>query len=189
MQANCISALDMRFKDSNELRVTSCLLLVVILVTCYLLLATAVYAEVLERVVAIIDDEIILLSEFKETFQKMSDSGKEITEEEVLNGMINRILLLKEAKKFRTETILGEDKENVLINEYIEKRLKAFIRIPPEDIELFYEKNKKSFDKKDFYDASDEIEIYLTEKELNKRLLNYIQELREKAYIRIQLEK
>lgn len=160
--------------------------------TYYLLLTTVVYAEVLERVVAIVDEDVILLSELEEAFKKVrdltavrQDSQKTVTEEEVLNGMINKILLLREAKKFRMEHRGGN--ENTLINDYIERRLKVFIRIPPEEIELFYEKNKDSFGNKDLSDIRDEIETYLIEKELNKRLLEHIRELREKAYIKIQL--
>lgn len=159
--------------------------LILLLFTVYYSLFTAVHAEVLDRVVAIVDEEVILLSEFEEAFKKAQDFQKMITEEEVLSGMINRILLLREAKKFGMEYRSGN--ENTLIHEYIERRLKVFIRIPPEETELFYEKNKDSFGNKDLHDVRDEIETYLIEKELNKRLLEHIKELRRKAYIRIQL--
>lgn len=155
-----------------------------LLVTYYLLLTTFSHAEVLDRVVAIVDDEAIMLSEFNEVFQKAENSKKGITEEEILDGLINRILLLKQAKKFG---LTGKD-DNTLINEYIDRRLKAFIRIPFDEIELFYIKNKGSFKGKKFYDIRDEIEEYLIEEELNHRLIKHIQELREKAYIKIQLK-
>lgn len=174
------------------------------------LLPTFIYAEVLDRVVAIVDDEVVMLSEFNEAFQRAfspqdesaeaENFGIEGTQEEVLDGLINRILLLKEAKKFKREHVFAAQTrkdDNVLINEYIEKRLKAFIRIPFDEIELFYKENKEFFspqripkgrdNNNDFYDVRDKIEAYLTEKELNKRLIRHIEELRKKAYIRIQL--
>ncbi len=198
-EVNCISAWDMRFRDSNELRVTSdkfknnsklnlsSITRYLLLVTCYSLLVTAVYAEVIERIVAVVDDDVILLSEFKETLQAAMSAKKSAAEEEVLQGMINRLLLLKEAKKFRIEPLSEKENENMLINDYIEKRIKSFIRIPDEEIELFYKQNKNSFDNKEIFDVRDEIESYLTEKALNKRLLEHIEELRKKAYIRTQL--
>lgn len=169
---------------------------VFLLFTHYLSLITAVNAEVLERVVAIVDDEVVMLSEFNEAFQRAfspqgesaeaEKSGREITQDEVLDSLINRILLLKEAKKFNLAIQTRKD-DNALINEYIERRLRAFIRIPFDEIESFYKENKDSLKGKDFYDVKDEIEEYLIEEKLNKRLLNHIEELREKAYIRIQL--
>lgn len=165
-----------------------------LLVTYYLLLVTAVNAEVLDRAVAIVDEEVVMRSEFNEAFQWALNMGVDVTHENVLDGLINRILLLKEAKKFHKENVFAararEDKNvlvNVIINEYIEKRLKIFIRIPFEDIERFYEQNKGFFEG-DFYDVRDKIESYLAEIELNKKLAWHIEELREKAYIRIQLK-
>jgi len=153
----------------------------------FLLLSTSLHAELLDRVVAIVDDEAIVLSELNEAFQKALDSGTDITKEEVLDGLINRVLLLKQAKKFNVPSQMAKD-DNTLINEYIERRLKEFIRIPFDEIELFYKKNKESFGDKDFYDVKDEIEKYLIEKELNNRLIKHIEELRKNAYIKIQLE-
>jgi len=153
------------------------------LISC-LLFSPSAYLDVLERVVAIVDDDVILLSELNDAVQSAVNSGaKKITKEEVLSGMINRILLLREAKKFRPE----EKDDNTLINEYIENNLRAFIRIPLEEVEIFYKNNREIFRNKEFYDVRYEIETYLIEKELNRKLLEHIKELREKSYIRVQL--
>lgn len=148
-------------------------------------------AEMLDRVVAVVDDEIVLYSELEEAFQGAVDSGIDVTLEEVLNGLINRILLLKQAKKIRRKHILTDQAvhdDNVLINEYIERRLKSFIRIPYRDIEIFHEENRKFFSD-DFYDVRGEIEAYLIELELNKRLKQHLKELKRKSYVRIQMER
>ena len=116
-----------------------------LLLTCYSLLATVVYAEVVDRVVAIVDDEAIMLSEWNEAYQKALSSKTDITLEEVLNGLINRVLLLKQAKKFSHSIQTRNDyDENTLIKEYIEKQLKTFIRIPFEEIEQFMKKIKRN---------------------------------------------
>jgi hypothetical protein len=158
-----------------------------LLLTAYLLLATVVYADLLDRVVAIVDDEAVMLSDLNEAFQKAENSSIGVTREEVLNSLINRILLLRQAKKFNIALPAGKDID-ALINEYIERRLKAFIRIPLDEIELFYIENKESFNGKNFYDVRDEIEEYLIEEKLNKRIIKHIEELKKNAYIVIQLE-
>ncbi len=162
-----------------------------LLSTFYFLLSTSLYGEVLDRIVAVVDDEVILLSELNNKYQVSLDSGLEVTREEVLDGMINRALFLKEARRFSTENgfaLQTKEDENRLINEYIESRLKVFIRIHFSDIEFFYyEEKKSSFKDESFNDVKDEIEEYLIEKELNKRLIEHIMELKEKVYIKTQL--
>jgi hypothetical protein len=147
-------------------------------------------AEVLDRIVAIVDDEIVMLSELNEAYQEALESGIVVTRDEVLDGLINRILLLKQARKIKRKHIFSAQttrEDNILINDYIEKRLKAFIRISIDETEQFYKDNKEFFNE-DFYDVRDEIESYLSEIELNKRLKNHLQKLRKMAYIRVQLE-
>ena len=151
-------------------------------------LITVVNAEVLDRVVAIVDDEIILISEVEDAYQKALDSGIDIKKGDILDSLINRMLLLKQAKRFTIEhdsAIQSTDNDNALIKEYIERNLKSFIRIPFEEIALFYKKNMEAFKGKDFYDVREEIEAYLIEEALNKRLLMHIEELRKEAYIKI----
>ncbi len=170
-------------------RITICFLL---LSTLYFLLSTFVYAEVLERIVAIVNNEVILLSEFENDYRTVVNSGAKTTEREFLDKRINRLLLLEQATKFSFKvSALSHEmpaSENDIINEYIERRIKAFIHIPFEEIESYYRSNRESFDNKEFYDVRDEIENYLIEKKLNGRLLEHIKDMRKRSYIRIQLE-
>lgn len=164
--------------------------LIALLITCYALPVNVLNAEILDRVVAVVNDEIILFSEVEEAFQEASDAALEVTREEVLDGLINRILLLNQAKNIKGKHVYSDAikrEDNILINEYIEKRLKAFIRIPYNELELFYQENKEFFTE-DFLEVRDEIEAYLIEIELNKKLSEHLEELREEAYIRVQLE-
>jgi len=195
---NYISVLATHFKDSLvigywSLKRKICLLIVLLVLfllpVTYHLTPATVYAEVIERIVAIVDDEAITLSEFNGAYQNALRSGVKATETlktEILNGMINRLLLIRQAKRLGIGVIGGN--EDAILKEYIEVRVSAFIRIPLAEIETFYEENKKFFEDKKFYEVKDEIELYLTEKELNRKLLGHIEELRKGSYIRIQLE-
>ncbi len=147
------------------------------------------YAEILERVVAIVDDEAILLSEFEDALNTVNKSGEAYTREEVMNQMISRVLLVRESEKYGFKGRKSRIKdEKGIVNEYIEKRIKAFIHISYSEIEAFFEENKSRFPGKEVREARGEIEAYLVSKELNKRLREHIDELKQKAYVRIQLE-
>lgn len=148
-----------------------------------------IYAGILERVVAVVDDEIILLSEFEEYRASVRESDGSFSDKVLIDRMINRMLLLREARKFG----LMQDGENLkddkgIVREYIQRRIKAFIHIPFDEIELYYKDNLISYTDKEFYDVKDEIEEYLVSRELVKRLQKNVAELRRNAYIRIQLE-
>ncbi len=149
-----------------------------------LLLAGLSFAEIFDRVVAFVNDQAITLSEFQEQFGNAKKLTPDITEDEVLGTMINRLLLLREAKKYSIE---APSKEEIL-NEYIDLKVRAFIRVSDKDIEEFYAANQDKFNGKDLEGARDEIEKYLTEKELNTRLKEILNELRKNAYIKTQLK-
>lgn len=141
-------------------------------------------AAIFDRVVAFVDDQAITLSELREQFEATRKLSPYITEEEVLDTMINRTLLLREAKKYRIE---APSKEQML-NEYIDLKVRAFIRVSEADIEAFYNQNRDKFPDKTYEDTREEIEKYLTEKELNAKLKETLKELRKNAYIKVQLQ-
>ncbi|MEC4676317.1 MAG: hypothetical protein VST72_05275, partial [Nitrospirota bacterium] len=99
------------------------------------------YAEIIDRVVAFVDDQAITLSEFRRQYEASVELSPGITEDEVLNAMINRKLLLMEAKKYRIE---GPSEEEIL-NDYIDLKLRAFIRVGETEIEAFYRRNINQF--------------------------------------------
>jgi len=150
---------------------------------CCLLFTAYCNAELIDRVVAFVDDRAITLSELEEDYKDAKKLKSDIKKEEVLNTTINRILLLREAKKLRIEATTKDE----IIHEYIELKLKTAIKITEEDLREFYGKNKKEFGKAEFDDIRDRIENYLVEKEVNDRLKKHIENLRSKAYIKIQL--
>ena len=134
-----------------------------------------------DRVVAFVDDEAITNSELQEQYRETLKITPDISKDEVLNTMINRMLILREAKKYRIE---GSSPDAV-IKEYIDLKERAFIRVPETEIEKYFKENSTMFSGKGFEDVRDDIEQYLIEKELNVRLKKTLDELRKTAYIKI----
>ncbi len=140
-----------------------------------LVLCSSLYAGIIDRVVAFVDDTAITLSELYEVYSESIKLNPEISKKEVLDSMINRVLLLREAKKLR----LNAPSDEELLREYISLRIVPHIR--EEDILNFYQRHIDDFRGKDFESVRGEIENYLTESELNRLLKKHIEELRKKA--------
>ena len=140
-------------------------------------------ADIFDRVVAFVDNQAITLSEFQEEYRNTLKVTPDISEEDVINTMVNRLVLLREAKKYRIEAPSREE----IMKEYIDLKVRAFIRVGEVEIEEFFKKNAGQFSGRDYEDVRAEIERYLTEKELNERLKETLKDLRKNAYIRIQL--
>jgi len=154
--------------------------------TPYVLLLTGnCHAGISDRVIASVDDQAITMSELDEQYRNTVKISPDITVEEVLDTMINRILILREARKYRIEAASLEQ----VMHEYIDLKIRAFIRVGEDDIEKFFQENRDKFAGREFEDVRDEIDTYLTEKELNARLKETLKELRRDAYIRVFLER
>ena len=142
-------------------------------------------AAISDRVVAFVDDHAITMSELEEHYRSTAAVSPLITREEVLDTMINRILLLREARKFRIEASSADE----VVHEYIDLKIRAFIRVSESEIEKFYLENRAEFGGKELDDVRDEIDAYLTEKSLNMRLKELVAKLRAEAYIKTFFEK
>jgi len=154
----------------------------IVIVTCHVLLvADSPAAGIRDRVIAFVDNQAITMSDLEEHYSSTVKLSPAITKGEVLNTMINRILLLREAKQYRIEAATQDD----VMREYIDLKIRAFIRVGEADVERFYQENISQFTGRDYEGVREEIEQYLTEKALNEKLKTMLQELREKAYIRI----
>ena len=158
--------------------------LALLVIWIFLVQCTCVSAGIRDRVVAFVDNQAITLSELDSKFSESRKIKTDITREEVLNTMINRVLLLREARKIRLEA----PSEDELLKEYVDMKIKALIRIKEEEIQDFYNKHKENFEGKELDDVRDSIENYLVEKEVNERLKTHISELREKTCVQIQLK-
>jgi hypothetical protein len=175
---NYISALGMRFRNSTRQLTFVTLAIWMLFAQC-----SAFGAEIRDRVVAFVDARAITLSELEIKFTESRKVKADITKEEVLNTMINRVLLLREAKKIRLEAPSEEE----LLKEYIDMKIRALIRVKEEEIRDFYNKHVDDFEGKEMEDVRDNIENYLIEHDLNERLKSHINELKEKTCVRIQL--
>lgn len=186
-----ILALVMHFKDREQRaevrsQMESILhrkLVIVLLATGYWLLATIACAEVIDRVVAYVDDTAITLSEFHESYSRMKNTTKDITEGEIINSMINRLLLIKEAKKMKLEARTDEE----LLRDYIDIKIRSLILIKEDTINKFYLEHINKFNDKDYLSVRDEIEKYLFELETNNQLKKHLEELKANADVKIQL--
>jgi len=155
--------------------------------TSYFLLLTSYFsvvdAEIRDRVVAYVDNDAITLSEIEERYSSALQITPDITREEVLHTMVNRLLLLREARKIKLEALT----EDALLQEYIDLKIRAFIRVNEEDIVNFYEEHIEDFQEKDMETVRDDIENVLIEKALNEHLKSHIDELKERSCVKIQL--
>ncbi|MBL7032160.1 MAG: hypothetical protein ISR97_03140 [Nitrospira sp.] len=147
-------------------------------------------AELIERIVATVNDDVILLSEFKTAVRLTEESGKAVIEEDILELMIQNRLLLEQAKKFSfgMDASAGPSTPDMVIQHYIDRRIKALIYIPFRDIETHYFINIEKYDDRDLYDVKDEIEKYLLNKKLEIKIQEHIDELKQGARIRVQLD-
>ncbi|TAN40904.1 MAG: hypothetical protein EPN25_06120 [Nitrospirae bacterium] len=141
-------------------------------------------ADFSDRVVAYVDNQAITLSEFKAQYAATLRLTPDVTGEDVLNTMINRVILLKEAKRYRIEAPTRDE----VISEYINLKLRAFIRVSDQEIEGFYRENMGRFQGREYDDVRVEIENYLSEKALNAKLKDALRDLRKNADIKIQLK-
>lgn len=169
---------DIRSTPAITMKMLMCVLLIV---TCYFAPVADGSAAVSDRVIAFVDNDAITMSELEEQYNITRKISPDITMGEVLDTMINKILILREAHKYRIEAPSVEQ----VMQEYIDLKIRAFIRVGESDIAKFYQENRANFSGKEFEDVRDEIDTYLTEKELNDRLKELLKELRKGAYIRI----
>ncbi len=166
----------MRFKVTN-----------IILIVLLILPAGRVFAaeKTLDRIVAFVNDDAILLSELDVSYALARKLSPDITRRQVLQTMINRELLLEQARKIFPEPV----SEDQAVDQFTDLKIRAFVRIPGEAVRNFYDENKKQLGDVPFDSVKDRIERLLMEKEINRRLQGYLETLRGKAHIKIFLEK
>lgn len=145
-----------------------------------IVVVSSVFPETIDRVIAYVDSNAITLRDFEKVASKMKEKIPQIKNEEILETMINRVLLLRKAKELFIE---GKDEE--LINNYVDLKIKSGIIIPENKIREYYEENKIKFKDTPYIYIRDEIEKYLFEKEFNQKLKEYIEKLRQNTGIKI----
>lgn len=92
-----------------------------------LLFHTAVTrAELIERVIASIDDAPVFLGEYLALKQQLAGTGQSIPDREVLDILINRRLMYFEAKRLRLDK--GDEGKSVDQDAVVERYLDLFVR-------------------------------------------------------------
>jgi len=157
---------------------------ILIAVLSILLLPGAALSAVIDRVVAFVNDEAVLLSDLSAACEKARPMAPDIKREEVLQTLINRRLLLIEAKKLFPE--LGD--EDRMLKEYIDLKVRAFIIVPEREQKAFYEQNREEFKGAEFEDVREQIDLLLAEREVNRKLQSHIESLKANAHIKVFLE-
>lgn len=155
-----------------------------VLLYCLFLSTLAVntsHAIIIDRLAAYVDDTAITLSEFDIEFRKMTKATPDISKKEVMDSIINRILLIKEARKIR----LDANTEDELVNLYLDIKIRSRLFVKEEEIVNFYKEYIGEFKGQDYLLVKDQIEYYLLEKELNDILKKHIEELRRNAEIKV----
>lgn len=137
----------------------------------------------MDRVVAYVDNEAVTLGELDEKYAAAKKISPDIQKIEVLNTMINRLLLKREAARRK---ILGAS-EDAIIEQLIDLTIRSYIIIKHDEIEKFFAETVDKNSSTDIESVRAEIEKYLTEREVNRRLAKLIEELRKQAYVKIQL--
>jgi hypothetical protein len=139
--------------------------------------------ELVDRVVAFVDNNAITLSALRETYEKTKKAQPGITMAEVLQTMVNRLLLLNDARRLKFEAKTDEE----MMDLYIEMKVKAFVQVKESAMEEYYRQHEQELKDAPYESVRDKIEEVLTEKETNRLLKQHIEELRKKAYVKIEL--
>lgn len=172
----------MRFKSKRmrSRRLFSFLCIAIfIVIRCSCGEAGAIY----DRVVAFVDTTAITLSELDERYSETVRVTPNVTREEVLETLINRTLLIREARKIR----LRAGSEDELLKEYINLKIRAFVRIADDEIREFYDAHATEFGDRGLDVVREHIEDLLIERAVNDRLREHLSEIRAGACIRVQL--
>lgn len=197
MLVKYISVLDMHSKDRDRGsggRGQIKLLLIELVLTVIIAAAfiNNACAELLDRIVAVVNNEVILLSELQDGIEKSNAAGYEKSESQILNELVDRTLLLEQALKFRIgiQTYQQDDESaRKLIDDYINRRVKAFVHVPFEEIERYYNSHRHEFGDRDVYEVWDEVEGRLRTELMQIKINEHLDQLRKEAYIRIQVNR
>lgn len=136
--------------------------------------------EIIDRVLFYVDNQAVTLRDFNKFSTEIKKKVQSISNQDIIDLMINRTLMIKNAKELFLE---GTDDE--IINNLIDFRIKSKIIITENQIRDYYEKNRAKFGERSYQSLREEIEKYLFERELNSKLKEFIEELRKNSDIKV----
>jgi hypothetical protein len=85
------------------------------------------------------------------------------------------------------EEFKEEIRNRLLVDRFIDQRIRFFIFITPEDIQRYYEENKEKFTGKSLESVRESIQKEILDERARIRLKDYVNRLRSRAEIRINL--
>lgn len=139
---------------------------------------------VIDRVAASVDDTAITMTELDGKYKEIGKINENITYGETLRSMINSLLIVKDAKRYRME---GKD-DDELIKQYIDLKIRALITVQDNDVKGYYEEHRGEFRGRTYEEVHDDIVRYLTEVKVNNKLKRHIDVLRKKSLILINID-
>jgi hypothetical protein len=156
-------------------------ILIIILLSSILLGTGDTYAEIIDRVAAFVDDEVITLRELDKQYNILHAKDITITKDIALNTMINQLLIEKDAIRRR---IIGMNKDETVIK-YINLYIRSQVRIKQDEITDYYKENIENLKNNKIEDIRDDIEKILIEKQVNIKVRELLYELKSKSNIKI----
>ena len=199
-------------------------LFIAIIAVCAGLMPSVGSAELIDRVVAAVNNDVITRSELRQAVAfnaAIGSKGKgRRVEAETLQGIINRRLLqeayrLKVAEvteldaavelsrlkgrlgsdaafgEFLVRTGLTEERltkllgERLLVERFVEKKIALFARVGRDEAQAYYNGHPGEFQGKRFSEVQKQITALLAEQKVDQQLDQYIEELRGRAFIRM----
>ena len=73
--------------------------------------------------------------------------------------------------------------DQILVIKYVDRRIRAFVLVTPDEEKKYYEEHKMDFGARDFAEAEPEIKRLITEQRTDKKLYEYLRDLKTKADI------
>lgn len=181
-------------------------------------------AALVDRVAGVVDGEVITYSDVQiEKMLQLAEADDQ-DDKEVLQGLIERKLLLREAEKFRIteseedikkiqqklqeiKSLTGEDKfyqtlreydladsdiltmlkEKVIAEKFIDFRINFFVVISDDAIKVYYNGYRDEFGDRSLEEVYGQIKARLFEVESKRRLEDYLNQLRQRAKISVNL--
>jgi peptidyl-prolyl cis-trans isomerase SurA len=195
----------------------------------FLLLAISTSAEeVIERIAAVVNEDVIFLSDVRRHFaffdhENAARAGDLSTIKAALKELIDERLLAAEAKRFGTdpppeaevdkayrkfrgrfpteaefdatlreyattpEDFREEVRTRLWVDRFVDQRIRFFIFITQDDVERYYQDHAERFKGKKLESVREEIQKEITEERTRLRLKDYINRLRARANIRVNI--
>lgn len=146
-----------------------------------LALNTPASALVLDSVVAYIGDEAITLSELQEAMGRRLEYEPTASRREVLDALIDRRLLVQEARKFN----LQAPDDEALVREYLEMKFSSYVLVKDADVEQYYHSRREAFAGRTLDSVREDIRRLLMEQAIERKLKEHSQGLKKKYHVKI----